>query len=158
MGCSRNEQKNEEFVNTIMSQSQLVQNYHSLEAAPPENLDENVFFATENVQDNLINMFNENDNIPNQQIESDIPTNYIESVEYVDADQIHPETLAYTENLENTEIIPAEENIGEFSANIYTEEELNAADEPVTYEVAEFHDTGQQFFEQGDWLFLSIQN
>ena len=151
MGC-RNKQKKEEFDNTIISQSQLVQNSHSLEAAPSENLDENVVFATENIQDNLINMFNENDNIPNQQVESDIPTNYIESVEYVDADQIHPETLAYTENLENSEIIHAE-NIGEFSADIYTEEELNAADEPLTYEVAEFHDTGHQFFEQGDWLF-----
>ena len=155
MGC-RNKQKNEEFDNTIISQSHLVQDPHSLEAAPPENLDENVVFATENVQDNLIHMFNENDNIPNQQIESDITTHYIESVEYVDADQIHPETLAYTENLENSEIIPAEENIGEFSADIYTEEELNAADEPVTYEVAEFHDTGHQLFQQGDYL--PIQN
>ncbi len=146
MGC-RNKQKNEEFDNTIMNQSQLVQNSHSLEAVPPENLDENVVFATENIQDNLINMFNENDNIPNQQVESDITTSYIESVEYVDADQIHPETLAYTENLENSEIIPAEENIGEFSTDIYTEE---AVDEPLTYEVAEFHETGHQLFEQGD--------
>ncbi len=150
MGC-KDKPENDESHNTFINQSELVQNSHLLEAEPSEHVEETVVFATENVHDNVINMFNENDIIQHQQIESDIPTNYIEAVEYVETDQIHPESFAFTENVENPEIISTE-NIGEMSADIYTTEEPNA-DEPLTYEVAEIHDTGQ-FFEQGMYYMI----
>ena len=137
--------ENDESHNTFINQSEQVQNSHLLEAEPSEHVEENVVFATENVHDNVINIFNENDIIQHQQIESDIPPNYIEAVEYVETDQIHPESFTYTENVENTEIISTE-NIAEMSTDIYTEEQN--ADELLTYEVAEIQDTAQ-FFEHG---------